>query len=185
MPGEINMNKKMIISLISIILLTFGTIQVASIENEDENPLTNDDFDLKLSRSIFATYGPVKTFTKIEITDGMNFQVDKINNLLDGETELLESKTMFVVNMDFKIKYSRPTIPLIKNQYYTFYKELSIGDKSNNSELLICKSHTVEVKGFTGIFKFLPGRIIQFMPPRINNPDRVLFIGFCKNVNLT
>ena len=188
------MNKKLIVTLIGICFLTTGVSSSLALSVEkkvaatSEKYLTKDmELDENASIVIFQAYGPVRKITEFEFLSGSDTQIQKINKMLSKRFFYPIIPVVFVKNLTFNITFTEPVKNRSRNWYATAYSEM--GNLSNynasNITTIINKPHSYTVKNFTGIFTFIRPKLFRLfsLGQKFFKPYRFTIVGVCENIS--
>ena len=194
------MKKILITILITLILMLTCTINVISI---DINPQTKDK-----TYYLVATYGPawLKIFTKIEIINGKEEQINQINTLLTKHRIQQDEKIyVFIRNLTFNVTYKLPTTLFSRYLHRTIYTEINLSEYQdliynqshqeaknyintsfqtfkNNINIIKIRRHILTFKNFTGLFYIIKPKLFRTLPLKIFIPAKFAFLGVCEDL---
>ena len=179
------MNKKIIVTIISICFFTMGANSVFALNlNEKivrntqkivtENKAIDENIDI-----VFQAYGPVRKITTFEFLNGSETEIQLINEMMSKRLFYPMFPAVAVKNLTFNITFTEA----VKN-YSRYWYVTSYVDEENNLTTTINKPHGYTVKNFTGVFIFIKPKIFRFLciGPKFFRPYRFMILGHCENI---
>jgi hypothetical protein len=188
------MNKKLIVTLISICFLTMGCIPIVatSLQNkiikESEETISKlDTIDLNESFFIFQAYGPLRRITEIELLDGPEDKIQKINKMMSRRLFYPLIPAIFVRNLTFKISFDEAVSNRSRNWYATAYHFIeNLSDEYNPDDIIMNmgQPHSLTVTNFSGVFTFIRPKLFRYfcLGPKFFRPYRFAIAGYAENV---
>lgn len=194
-------DKKIIILLICLTLLTTGIVQCSAIsinkkiEKYDqtkilESKTIDENQDIPFEY-MFLTSGPAYKFSEITFHDGPEKQINRINRFLSRWRINPMINTVFLLfkdfpnnlelcNASFTVKYNKDLDNSLRFSYLTMYSKM-FNDTDFSFEdmrFYLNQAHSITVKDFTGIFVFNRGKILGI------NPAQFILVGGCGNITV-
>ena len=192
------MKKIALAVIIGLILISTSTFTASSTEVKAQ-----DDDDVFY---MAATYGPawLRIFTDIEITDGDQEQIDKIDELLTRQKfQMSAQRAVAVEQMTFTVTYKLPTRLFSRFHHRTLYTEIDLAqfekfqDVENfqdfkdlinntlkgfmeNTSYNLCRRQSITYENFTGSFVLFNTKTIRGF--RMFRPTKFCFVGVCENL---
>jgi len=187
------MNKKIIVTLISICFLTMGAGSAFAVSLNKEvvtsaqKLIKSDVADENTTIIDFQAYGPVREITEIELISGPDAKIQKINKMMSRRFFYPLVPVVYVKNLTFNITFTEQVKNRSKNWYATAYSKIDINitkDNRSNITIIINKPHSYTVKNFTGVFVFIKPKIFRFFSfgQKFFRPYRFAIIGVCENI---
>jgi len=182
------MNKKIIVTLVSICFLTMGVSSALALSldkkmtNNAQKYITkNEVLDENATFIIFQAYGPVRKITTFEFLSGPEAKIQKINKMMSRRFFYPIIPVVFVTNLTFKITFTEQVKNRSRNWYATGY---GLSNESNVTTI-INTPHSYTVKNFTGVFTFIRPRFFKFfcIGPRFFRPYRFAIMGECEDIS--
>lgn len=196
------MKKITLTAIITIILISTSTLTVASTEKQNIKASEDETYHLAV------TYGPawMKLFTKIELIDGDEEQINRIEGLL--KRQMFKDETEKYVNVEqltFKVTFRLSTTRFSRFLYRTMFTKInlsefeafqdiedlqglqdfinnSIDTLKNNTSFKYSRKHSITYENFTGTFVIIPSRLLRVFPQKFFIPTKFMFIGVCENI---
>jgi len=203
------MNKKITGTIICLTLLIISALPVYGTDvpfDSEYDKKTIEELvtimeknDIEIGEQIAYITGPVlKLFSKVELLDGNETQMQEIRNLLDRKSSIkkrfLSVVPVFVENLSFTVEFKIPQ----KNNSRFSYRSVDVGGLVINFSAGIGNiinlsyynlteniPHKIEVKNLTGVFIFEKLELIQriFSIGRLFfEPARFRFAGYVGEV---
>ena len=200
------MNIKVIVVLFCVSIFTFGSISAIT-----ATPIDNLDLDPEISEKIenlletanitfgdnfFITNGPVsKTYSKVELLEGKENQINKINRYLNRKflrpLIFLRQVPVFVENLSFTVEFKSDVKIRSRFEYFTGNASVNWNETTGefegirNFSYIFNKAHKVRVDNMIGFFVFQRIRLFDRHPPlfrKFFQPAKFIFIGFCDKI---
>jgi hypothetical protein len=178
---EVRKMKKLIGILIILTLIFVGTIcNVVPAKNLEYFKTRNNNSQIDISGSI-SSLGPK---TDIILYDGNSSQIEKIERILNNRIMQIIPPYIRIIEctgLGFSVNFTQDAKDLGFFGFWYFHYSTSIYEKGTpywKRDRIVRKSHTVEVKGFNGLFLFMRPRLIT------PEPSHFAFMGEYEEVTI-
>ena len=169
------MNKKVVVSVLCIFLITIGVAPSMATDFQENLLKIVGPMDEDLDPFVYLTSGPAsEKYSEVRLLNGSVEEIESIEKHLNGgllrSSILLPYVMVFVTTpMNFTVSYFEEVKDRSRNSYYTYLANATYDDEGNmneiedeNETMITNQIHKFKVENFTGVFLFARAKLFRF-----------------------